>query len=113
MEGPGRQFTAVGKIEICEIDAEHSIILCDHRTQQYERPVPKSQHRFRKMPRFVVEKTVSARTEWTEITASVKDCEQVTAHQDSGLDIGEAGMNIGLVAELDDIRHRRLAIRRS
>src|ERR1700733_11046958 len=60
------------------------------------------------MPRFVVEKTMSARTECPEIGAPVEDREQVTAHQDSGLDIDERrpGMNIELVAELDDIRHR-------
>jgi hypothetical protein len=41
-------------------------------------------------------------------TAPVKTREQITPHQDSGLDIDErrSGVNIVLVAELDDIQHR-------
>jgi hypothetical protein len=44
-----------------------------------------------------------------EIAASVENPEQITPHQDSGLDIDQwrLGVNVDLVTELDDIGHTR------
>jgi hypothetical protein len=59
------------------------------------------------MPRFIVEETMSAGPERTEIAASVKDREQIAPHQDMRLDIDQRRfrVNIKLVPELDEVRH--------
>jgi hypothetical protein len=53
---------------------------------------------------------VSTGTKRTEIAASVEHPEEITLHQDSGLDIDQwrPGVDIGLVTKLDDIRHRAM-----
>ena len=53
-------------------------------------------------------------TKWTEVAASVEDREQITPHQDSGLDIDQwrPGVDIGIVTKLDDVRHREVKVGR-